>query len=347
MTALLFAVIVTVGATHRGLLYKGGGETIRAMDNRTQLVDSANRVADRTRRVLIERVRSIWTIYRRPTGLAAIGVSATLVLALIVVFILWQTGGADAVSKNAALIGALIALGGVFTTQLVNTGLEAQRAREAALQKYFEQAGKLLIEHSLRNATPGGHLSTVARAQTLAVLEGLDPERKRLLVQFLYESNLIKVDKPLVSLKRANLREADLREADLKKANLERARLRRANLREADLEQANLKRARLRRANLFKAELEKADLREARLREVNLREADLEKADLREARLKGADLREADLREADLREAKNLTQEQINAAHGDETTKLPDNLQRPAHWSKGDERQPSSNMRPV
>src|SRR5215211_2018344 len=37
--------------------------------------------------------------------------------------------------------------------------LEAQRAREAALQKYFEQVGNLLIEHP-ENAS----LSTVARS---------------------------------------------------------------------------------------------------------------------------------------------------------------------------------------
>ncbi len=29
--------------------------------------------------------------------------------------------------------------------------------------------------------------------------------------------------------------------------------------------------------------------------------------------------------------------EQIILAYGDEHTKLPDDLQRPAHWSKGDE----------
>ena len=311
------------------------------------MVDRAKRLADRTRRVLIERTRST---YRSPAGLAAIGVSATLVLALLVVIALLRTGGTDSVSTNAPLIGALIALGGVFTTQLVNTGLEAQRAQEAALQKYFEQVGELLIgKRSLRDATPSDHLGTIARAQTLTVLEGLDPERKRILLQFLYESDLIKVDKPVVNLEKANLREANLSEADLEKANLERARLKRANLSEADLKKANLKRARLRRANLSEADLKKANLESARLRRANLSEADLEKANLRSARLKRANLWKADLKEAnlkkadlrmtDLREAKNLTQEQIDAACGDETTKLPDPLHRPAHWSEGSEEQ--------
>src|SRR5215217_6009829 len=58
-------------------------------------------------------------------------------------------------------------------------GLESQRAHEAALQNYFEQVGTLLIERPLHDTLPEDNLSTVVRAQTLAVLEGLDPDRKR------------------------------------------------------------------------------------------------------------------------------------------------------------------------
>jgi hypothetical protein len=206
------------------------------------MLDWIENLSDR----LIERVLSI---SRSPIGLAAIGVSATLVLALLVVIALLLTGGADSVSENAALIGALIALGGVFTTQLVNTGLEAQRAREAALQKYLEQVGKLLIEH-----WENDHLGTVTRAQTLAVLEGLDPERKRILLQFLYESDLIDADKPVISLWGANLNRANLFFASLERASLERANLVGANLFFANLERANLEGANLEGANLGFAE---------------------------------------------------------------------------------------------
>jgi hypothetical protein len=85
---------------------------------------------------------------RSPAVLAAIGVVATLILALVVVMVLLQAGGAKAVAGNAALIGALVALGGVFTAQMVSIALEAVRAREGryleaqragddALQNYF------------------------------------------------------------------------------------------------------------------------------------------------------------------------------------------------------------------
>jgi hypothetical protein len=190
------------------------------------------------------------------------------------------TGGAKAVSDNAALIGALVALGGVFTAQMVSIALEdgrtretreledrrtqearnleAQRAHEAALQNYFEDVGELLIEKPLRRASPGDNLSTVVRAQTLAVLEGLDPDRKRILLQFLYESGLIFERKPVVSLVAANLREAILSGADLSRIDLSRANLSGANLTEAILGGANLFGTDVRGAILFRADLSEA-----------------------------------------------------------------------------------------
>jgi len=56
-------------------------------------------------------------------------------------------GGAKAISDNAALIGALVALGGVFTTQLVNGALEAQRAEQA---RNSEQAQRDQVHETLR-----------------------------------------------------------------------------------------------------------------------------------------------------------------------------------------------------
>jgi pentapeptide repeat protein len=162
---------------------------------------------------------------RSPAVLFAMGVVVTIVLAVVVVIALLRTGDAQAVSDNAPLIAAVIALGGVVTAQMVSIALEdqrtqeareleAQRAREVALQNYFENVGELLIEQPLRRARPGDNLSTVVRAQTLTVLEGLDPDRKRILLQFLYESGLIPKDKTVFSLAAAPLTESDLREAN-------------------------------------------------------------------------------------------------------------------------------------
>ncbi len=100
--------------------------------------------------------------------------------------------------------------------------LEAQRAHEAALQKYFEQMREALADpdRPLGRSTMGDTLSTVARAQTLAVLEGLDQARKDILLQFLYESNLIHADNAIISLRGANLGGAYPQEANLQGAYL-------------------------------------------------------------------------------------------------------------------------------
>ncbi len=73
--------------------------------------------------------------------------------------------------------------------------------------------------------------------------------------------------------------------------------------------------------------LSRACLRGALLLGANLGGCDLTLTDLL-----GADLRGADLRGADLSEALFLTQPQVNAATGDEATRLPVALSRPGHW---------------
>ena len=131
--------------------------------------------------------------------------------------------------------------------------LEAQRAGEAALQNYFEDVGKLLIEQPLLRASPGDKLSTVVRAQTLSMLEGLDPDRKRILLVFLYESGLIYEYRLVVRLAAANLRGANLSGADLSGANLSGANLNGTNLNGAKLIGADLSGAFLSSANLSSA----------------------------------------------------------------------------------------------
>lgn len=87
-----------------------------------------------------------------------------------------------------------------------------------------------------------------------------------------------------------------------------------------------------RAADLSGARFTAADLRGASLRGASLIGADLRRADLTLADLTGADLRDADLRGADLRQSLFVTQAQLDAATGDENTRLPSSLTRPAHW---------------
>ena len=164
------------------------------------------------------------------------------------------------------LIGVLV---GQYLTQLRHTEalrqtaeLEEQRANQSALLKYFELGGQLLREPS-----EADYLGPILRAQTLTLLEALEPGHKRILLQFLYESSLLGPEKPGFSLRGANL-----------------------------------ERAHLERANLAETNLKAADLSGAFLQEIT---------------------------------KESLTQTQINEALGNDATKLPDHLQRPAHWRGG------------
>jgi uncharacterized protein YjbI with pentapeptide repeats len=85
-------------------------------------------------------------------------------------------------------------------------------------------------------------------------------------------------------------------------------------------------------ADLTGAKLHGADLHGASLRGAYLLGADLRRADLRQTDLLGADLRGADLRAARLDGSLFLTQPQIDAATGDDSTTLPASLVRPRHW---------------
>jgi hypothetical protein len=88
-------------------------------------------------------------------------------------------------------------------------------------------------------------------------------------------------------------------------------------------------------ADLIGAWLQSADLRRANLRGARLIGADLRQADLRRADLTGADTRGADLSGADLTGALFVTQSQLDAARGNERTRLPAGRTRPSFWTRG------------
>ena len=187
----------------------------------------------------------------------------------MIYWLLQEASSGPSALLSGGVVGAVVGLVGVVIGQYLTqrrhsqalqqtAELEAQRAHEAALEKYVEHLGKLLTEQQLHNTPADEHLRAVARAHTLAVLEGLDPDRKRVLLGFLHESNLIHLDKPIISLLGANLKGANLKGAHLPGANLKGADLREANLKEADLQKALFAGANLQGANLEKANLQEA-----------------------------------------------------------------------------------------
>ncbi len=185
--------------------------------------------------------------------------------------------------------------------------------RETALQDYIDKLSELLMKEKLRELAPEDEVRKMARVRTLIVLPRLDKERKRSVLQFLYESGLIDKGMRIIdldgadlggaNLSGADLSGADLGVADLSGADLSGADLGGAYLIEADLGGANLSEANLSRANLSRADLDGANLSGTNLSGANLSRAILDGANLNGADLSGADLSGAYLSGADLSEA--------------------------------------------
>ena len=194
--------------------------------------------------------------------IAGLGIAliATLFLLLMYLILSWYVDPASPTEKTAMtqsffslitglISGAIVGGGGLIlswrnlqqseenTRETLRTthALEEERAQAATLQSYLQLMATLLSDPDARGA---GH--TLARAQSLATLEVLNPRRKRILLQFLYESNLILAGEEHVVLSRANLSAADLKAVNLAGADLRGVNLRGADLRGADLTDAIL-----------------------------------------------------------------------------------------------------------
>jgi uncharacterized protein YjbI with pentapeptide repeats len=227
---------------------------------------------------------------------------------------------------NLLIVPVLLAIGGyLFNTsqnrraqdvaeQRAETDREIadQDRQDESLRAYLDNISGMLSDpdRPLHRARPWDGLSVVARARTLPVLRRLDAGRKRIVVQFLYESGLIAKDRLVIDLNRADLTNAGLNELHLEDAYLNGAFLIEASLNGALLEGACFRRVWMQGANLRMANLVGADLRGASLGGADLRGADLSQADLRrepdlneEVDLEGADLSAANLRGASLQGA--------------------------------------------
>jgi uncharacterized protein YjbI with pentapeptide repeats len=207
------------------------------------------------------------------------------------------------------VVPAVIAGGGLwFTNQRAKTDREiAKKSRQdEALQAYIDHMSDMLIpkegQPSLYKAQPDPSLRSVARARTLTVLKRLDGYGKARVVQFLYESELLDIDQPVV----------DLIDADLSSAMCD---------------WSNLSKINLSRTSLSKATLSNISLSEANLSETNLSETNLSKTNLSKTNLSGADLSDADLSDAE------ITREQLASVKSLEGATMP-NGQKYEDWFK-------------
>jgi hypothetical protein len=186
-----------------------------------------------------------------------------------------------------------------------------ERRHQATLEAYFDRMAELLLKEGLRESREGDEVRSVARTRTLAVLPSLDRRRKGQVLRFLYESDLINRERPIVDLNRADLSEAHLYVTshfrimgpdgfgrtgwglDLSSANLSGVNLDKAELIGTDLDQADLSDAKLRKANLSQTKLTRANLARSAMSGAFLIAADLTGADLTMTQFYRANLTDA------------------------------------------------------
>src|SRR6266498_3589743 len=71
--------------------------------------------------------------------------------------------------------------------------IAADGLEEGILQGYLDRMTELLLDKALRSSGVDTEVRAVARARTLTSLRKLNEIRKSILLQFLYESDLIKI----------------------------------------------------------------------------------------------------------------------------------------------------------
>jgi hypothetical protein len=68
--------------------------------------------------------------------------------------------------------------------------IETDRAQQSVLQSYIQDMTTLLLDKGLATSEPDKPIRDIAQSSTLAAVRQLDGDRKGILLQFLYESNL-------------------------------------------------------------------------------------------------------------------------------------------------------------
>src|ERR671921_1625219 len=227
-----------------------------------------------------------------------------------------------------------------------------QRAQDEALRAYLDQMSNLIVDREMRKKPDDPDLRRLAQARTLAILLGLDKDRKRRPLKLIYELSLIMKEEPILNLKNAGLDTADLSEITLHDACLREADLRLANLSGADLKGSDLRGADLRGANLSNANLSDTVLAGANLlpydetqpaklnapslsNGVDPSDIDPSNDHLKPTNLRGADLTNADLSDAYLTGIE-VSKEQLDRCKSLQGATMPDGLKH-EDWLKGQE----------
>ena len=181
-------------------------------------------------------------------------------------------------------------------------------------------------------------ISLTGKRLTPLNLEGVSLSQADLSKAYLMGANFASAYLFHTKLEKAFLHVAVFKGAWLAGASFKGARLEYADLEGAFLQYPEEEgRPRPQRPNFESTYLQHANLKDLNFQGANLRDAHLHHAKLEGTDLEKADLQDTHLQHADLRRVDGLTQEQINRARGDETTRLPDHLRIPTTWRESTE----------
>lgn len=205
--------------------------------------------------------------------------------------------------------------------------ISQQNNEEEILQKYLEGIETLLLKYNLDDFNQDNQARNIARFKTLTVLRRLTfkPERhKSIILQFLYDAELITILRNQKTISKLNLNSCDFQKANLEGANLEGANLGGVNFQGVNFIEATLIGASLRGANLqgayllgvnfLLANLIGTNFQGAYLGAAYFRDADLRRANLQEAYLEATKLQGANLQEAYLYQTTYLDIKQLKLA---------------------------------
>ncbi len=184
------------------------------------------------------------------------------------------------ITATVTLILGLFTLSNIFSEQILFRPLQIQDStakfdlmneqyQQTVLNSYFQQTTQFLLNSNIEKSP---QYPAIFRGMTQATLTEIDPKRKKYVILFLIDSNLIKLS--YQHLPFPLLENTDLSNIDLQKTDLSSVNFMGTNLTQATLQNANLKEANLQKTILKKTNFKNADLRGTNLTETQIIDAD-------------------------------------------------------------------------
>ena len=106
------------------------------------------------------------------------------------------------------IIPIVLSLGAIFfnySERKAGYEIANNNLQETRLNAYFENIKELILHEDLLNSSENSKVRVIARIETLSVVNGLNGQRKSVLLRFLYEARLIIGRDPIIQLTGADL----------------------------------------------------------------------------------------------------------------------------------------------